>query len=192
MKRSARSNPVYHRKQKTMDYRNQQNLPRGIRNNNPGNIKADGTSWQGMAGDDGTFVIFDDMSWGTRAMATSLTNMVKGGLTTLNQLIRTWSATDQDAYVANVSQATGIDPNAPLSLDVPTLSKIMRAMISQENGDAGSLVSDQDISDGISKANNSILSFLQAGAATVVDNPGTSTALILGLIVAGYLIFRKR
>ena len=45
--------------------------PRGIRNNNGGNIRWDGvTDWQGMTGADAQgFVIFSDPVYGVRAMA---------------------------------------------------------------------------------------------------------------------------
>jgi len=174
------------------DYRGRTDLPRGIRNNNPGNIADDGTAWQGKVGSDGKFIIFSDMSWGTRAMATAITNMVKGGDGTLDALIRAWSATDQDAYVANVSQATGIAPTATLTLDVPTLSAIMRAMISQEDADSGALVTDQDIADGIGKANSTILSFLQAGVVAAQQDPATTAGIALVVIVGLYLVFRKK
>jgi hypothetical protein len=174
------------------DYRNNPDLPRGIRNNNPGNIKDDGTAWQGMAGSDGTFIIFSDMSWGTRAMGTALTNMIKNGYNTVGTLIPQWSATDQAAYVANVAARMGIAPGDTITTDVPTLSSLMRAMITQENGDAGSYVTDQDIADGISKMNNTLLSFLQAGVSAAQENPGTSMALLIGAVVLAFLLFRRK
>lgn len=174
------------------DYRGQTSLPRGIRNNNPGNIKDDGTSWQGMAGSDGVFIIFTDMSWGTRAMATALTNMIRKGYNTIGTLIPQWSATDQAAYVANVASRIGIAPGDPITTDVPTLTALIRAMITQENGDANSYVTDQDIADGIGKMNNALLSFLQAGVSAAKENPGTSTALLVGAALMLYLLFRKK
>lgn len=174
------------------DYRGQAGLPRGIRNNNPGNIKDDGTSWQGMAGSDGVFVIFADMSWGTRAMATALTNMIRKGYNTVGTLIPQWSATDQSAYVANVASRMGIAPGDTITTDVPTLTSLMRAMITQENGEAGSYVTDQDVADGIGKMNNTLLSFLQAGVSAAQENPSTSTAILIAIAGLIYLFMRKK
>src|ERR1700729_2714164 len=86
-------------------------LPRGIRNNNPGNIKYDGTQWQGLTGQDGTadspgFNIFKDMGWGTRAIATSLVNMINKGEDTITALISAWAPSTENnttAYIDSVS-----------------------------------------------------------------------------------------
>ena len=45
---------------------------RGIRNNNPGNIRVSKDQWEGMTGDDGAFVIFDSPESGVRALAKNL------------------------------------------------------------------------------------------------------------------------
>ncbi len=174
------------------DYRSRSDLPRGIRNNNPGNIKDDGTTWQGMAGSDGLFVIFADMSWGTRAMGTALTNMIRKGYNTVGTLIPQWSATDQAAYVANVAGRMGISPGDTLTTDVPTLSALMRAMITQENGDAGAYVTDDDIAEGIAKMNNTLLSILQAGVSAAQENPTSAATVLIGAAVLFYLLFRKK
>ena len=49
--------------------------PRGIRNNNPGNIEHNGTNWQGMDNPphDGRFIRFVTPQYGIRAMARVLT-----------------------------------------------------------------------------------------------------------------------
>lgn len=46
--------------------------PRGIRNNNPGNIKKTSDKWEGLNADqskDDTFCQFSDAKYGIRAMA---------------------------------------------------------------------------------------------------------------------------
>jgi hypothetical protein len=176
------------------DYHNDtdQQLPRGIRNNNPGNIKDDGTAWQGVVGSDGTFLIFSDMSWGVRAMATSITNMVNKGLNTIDLLIRSWSATDQDAYVANVAQAVGVDPNQVLALDAGTLARIIRAMITQENGTAFTqYVTDDDIQSGIALMSNKVASLLQASVVYAQANPAQAIIVLVAIAVALGLAFRR-
>jgi hypothetical protein len=166
------------------DYRTQIDLPRGIRNNNPGNIKA-GDSWQGSAGDDGTFVIFADMSWGTRALATALANMQNRGLNTIRSIVSAWAPASENntqAYVTAVANDTGIGPDDTLAMDQPTLAAIMRAIINHENGEASSLsyVSDQDIQEGLNKMNSGLLSVFPAAVVAAQQNPGTTAGLVIG------------
>ena len=42
-------------------------LPRGLRNNNPLNIRKGAQRWQGQTGNDGAFCIFESMEYGYRA-----------------------------------------------------------------------------------------------------------------------------
>ena len=42
-------------------------LPRGLRNNNPLNIRKSAQPWQGQRGNDGKFCIFESMEMGYRA-----------------------------------------------------------------------------------------------------------------------------
>lgn len=113
------------------------NMTRGLRNNNPGNIKYDGTAWEGLADPptDGTFAIFVSPEYGIRAMARILTNYVEvdGVPATVDALVRRWTATDQDAYVDNVSRWVGVNPDQPLDL-ASALPAVVAGMIRQENG----------------------------------------------------------
>lgn len=180
------------------DYRNatDSTLPRGIRNNNPGNIKYDGTAWQGSDGDDGTFVIFVDMGWGCRALSQSLANMEKSGLVTISQIINQWapgSENNTQAYINAVCTDMGIGPDDNLPMDQGTLAMLMRAIINHENGDAASTtyVTDQDITDGIGKMNAGLLTIFQATAVAAETNPGTALAVV-GLIGFGLWAFFGR
>ena len=177
------------------DYRGQTDLPRGIRNNNPGNIKA-GDSWQGSAGDDGTFVIFADMSWGTRALATALANMQNRGLNTIRSLITAWApSTENDtlSYINAVCADTGIAPDDVLSMDQQTLASLMRAIINHENGENNSLtyVTDQDIQDGLGKLNSGLLSLFPAAVVAAQQNPGTAAGLLIGAAFVVLLLMNR-
>lgn len=163
-------------------------VPRGIRNNNPGNIKPQaGVSWQGATGDDGTFLIFADMSWGLRALARALTTMIGKGYNTISALIPEWSATDQQSYITNVATGTGIPPSELLQADQPTLHDLMRAIVEQENGQgqADTYISDADIDQGISMSQGSLQTLPAAAVVYVQYNPGkallVATAIALGL-----------
>lgn len=118
--------------------------PRGIRNNNPGNIRRNSIAWQGAlsqaqveaAGNtwDPNFVQFDLPDNGVRAIGHILTSYSQRGLTSVSALILTWSETDQAAYIANVAAALGVDPGDTIDV-VGNLPALATAIISQENGE---------------------------------------------------------
>ena len=131
--------------------------PRGIRNNNPGNIRISDNAWQGKVtpNTDGTFEQFDTMVNGVRALAITLSNYQRlYGIDTVRGLITRWSATDQDAYVADVASALGVDPDDTISVTDPaTLTALVNAIITQENGVVGALlVSSSDVDAGVALA----------------------------------------
>ena len=113
------------------------NLPRNLRNNNPGNIEfGDFARRNGATGSDGRFAIFPDMKTGENAMANLLMSYAKGGTNTISSIISKWSpagengAANTNSYIANVAKATGLDPNKPLNMG--ELSAVQRAMTNQE------------------------------------------------------------
>ncbi len=119
------------------------NGPRGIRNNNPGNIIRSGINWQGaltpdqvtQAGGtyDAKFVQFDTPDNGVRALGHVLLSKSARGLVSVDQIIRDYSATDQDAYVANVASALGVEPSEVIDVQ-GRLPDLAAAIIQQENG----------------------------------------------------------
>lgn len=115
-------------------------LPRGIRNNNPGNLVRSDTSWQGeVQGNDPRYSSFETPEAGIRAMAKTLVNYQDlHGLNTVRRIIARWApATENDsaAYVSAVAKAIGVKPDQPLDLhDSGTIGPLMKAMIQVENG----------------------------------------------------------
>lgn len=111
-------------------------LPRGIRNGNPGNIKL-GTQWIGLvpatAQTDPVFCQFTDPKWGIRAIARILKTYERENISTIRDAITRWSATDQDTYVANVAAACQLDPDHVVILS-NVLLPMVRAIVQQENG----------------------------------------------------------
>lgn len=87
--------------------------PRGIRLNNPGNIIKSSVPWVGkIAGSDPVFETFDTPQNGINAIASLLkTYYQKHHLNTIQKIITRWSATDQTAYVDNVSLLLGVQPD---------------------------------------------------------------------------------
>ncbi|GAB1368848.1 hypothetical protein MASR1M42_13990 [Azonexus hydrophilus] len=130
--------------------------PRGVRNNNPGNIMKGDKRWQGeVQGNDPRYATFATPEAGIRAMGkTLLTYQEKHGLNSVEAIIARWApATENNtaAYVATVAKEMGVKPDAALNLrDGDTLAKLTRAMIRVENGNQP--YSDQQIAAGLAAA----------------------------------------
>ena len=89
--------------------------PRGIRNNNPGNIKL-GSNWKGLSPvqTDDTFCQFDTMEYGIRAMIYLFKKYVqKYHLYSIRQLISRWCPNDSN-YIKFVSDSMGYLPDEPI------------------------------------------------------------------------------
>jgi len=114
-------------------------MTRGIRNNNPGNIRHGTSKWQGMSLQqlDDEYVTFDDPVYGIRAMAKLLKNYEsRYGLDTVGGLIGRWAPPNENittAYVAAVSQKLGVSPDHKIDV-VGSLPRLIPAIIHHENG----------------------------------------------------------
>lgn len=115
-------------------------LPRGIANNNPGNIRRTGITWRGEVPDrdktDALFEQFQAPEWGVRAMAREILTSVRRGQTTIRSIITEWAPPIEnptDDYIRNVSSRTniGADTAIDVARDLPAL---IGAIIVQENG----------------------------------------------------------
>lgn len=112
--------------------------PRGIRNNNPGNIRHGPSRWLGMreVQTDAEFVQFTSPEWGIRAMGIILRNYRElHDLHTMAAMLRRWappSENDTEAYIASVSRASGIAPGQVVRDE--NLPRLIAAMIQHENG----------------------------------------------------------
>lgn len=122
------------------------NLPKGLRNNNPGNIRTSRDDWEGLADkhDDGEFFIFENPFWGIRALARILINYrARHGIDTIREVIDRYSPQAGDfpgnteathtAYISNVSKATGIGPDQRFVIDA-ALHVLIPAIIRHEIG----------------------------------------------------------
>ena len=119
-------------------------LPRGIRNNNPLNIRRSKDQWKGLADaqTDRAFCQFKSLDYGWRAAFYLLTRTYyhKYRLYTIRTIIRRWAPPGEnntEAYIANVSRLTGIDPDEPIGIPLEKPSRWMMvgiAMAIQENG----------------------------------------------------------
>jgi hypothetical protein len=112
---------------------------RGLRNNNPGNIrKVPGTVWQGQTPEqtDDAFVQFMSAEYGIRALTRVLNNYAARGLNTVADIINTYappSENDSSAYVNAVAQQLNVAPDA--TIDVTAyLPSLIAAIVHHENG----------------------------------------------------------
>jgi hypothetical protein len=113
-------------------------LPRGIRLNNPGNIRRGRSNWQGMAAAqlDPDYVTFEAPKWGIRALARLLKNYQASGRKTVRDMINRWAPpaeNDTGAYVRHVSQLLGVKPDDALAWPAQ-LAPMVAAIIRHENG----------------------------------------------------------
>lgn len=117
--------------------------PRGIRNNNPLNIRRNSNNhWCGTAEiqTDPSFVQFRDMIYGVRAAFMLLRiYMTTYRLTTIRNIISRWapqSENDTEAYINRVSRMTGIPTDKTLTFNNSRdMVAIVDAMIVVECGE---------------------------------------------------------
>ncbi len=117
------------------------NLPRGLKNNNPGNIRINSDHFQGeiKPSRDKAFKQFETMPYGYRAMLKMLQNYKKNrGCKTIREMISRWAPESENntkAYYTFVAEKVGISPD----IEVDTFNKelmcnIAAAMSKIENG----------------------------------------------------------
>lgn len=115
-------------------------IPRGIRNNNPGNIELDKDEWKGMADEqtDPRFITFDFMEYGIRAIVRILRSYSRRGVSTIEGIVETWAPpfeNDTEAYIKMVEQVSGVDRATEIDVqDVDVVVRVVRGIIIQENG----------------------------------------------------------
>ncbi len=112
-------------------------MPRGLRNNNPGNIRFIAKNpWRGQVGNDGGYGVYATMGEGVRALGKQLEAYASRGLVTVRSIISTWAPASENntaAYVAAVARAMNVD--ADDVLDVTSyLPRLAVAIIKHENG----------------------------------------------------------
>ena len=95
--------------------------PRGIRNNNPLNIRRSGDKWQGLRvlQEDREFFQFSEMKWGWRAAFRLLCHTYYGKykLRTIRDIITRWAPPKEnntEAYIRCVTDRIGIGPDKEL------------------------------------------------------------------------------
>lgn len=125
-------------------------LPRGIRNNNPLNIRK-GNNWQGEVANqtDGAFEQFVSMQWGIRAGFKILKNYMTGyggrvkALTNVHDIIHRWAPPSENncrAYIESVCRFSGLNEYERLQFsDRKKMLALVDGMIRVECGQPVSL-----------------------------------------------------
>lgn len=112
---------------------------RGIRNNNPGNLRISENAWQGKVpvaqNTDGAFEQFISPEYGIRALFIDLRSKINRGLNTVEKIMNVYAPPTENntiAYITHIENITGIPRNRALSVnDIPA---IIPAIIRVENG----------------------------------------------------------
>ena len=115
-------------------------IPRGIRNNNPLNIRV-GNNWQGEVSHptDHVFEQFKEMKWGVRAAFIVLRNyIVRHKCNTIAKIVSRWAPNNEnntEKYIKNVCERTGFGRNDEVRFDnACQMIAIFLAMTFVENG----------------------------------------------------------
>lgn len=124
-------------------------LPRGIRNNNPGNILRNGQNWRGLSPDqpDGEFCKFIAPEWGLRALILVLKAYRRRGIVTVRDIIRTYCPPthrfpdgrtikqDTGAYIRFVADRLGVPEDATINVTSRVVLRLLLpAIVTKENG----------------------------------------------------------
>lgn len=116
-------------------------LPRGLRNNNPGNIRRNSDVFQGEVSPsrDKEFKQFTNMAHGYRAVFRILSNYYRNyKLMTIRKMIGRWAPENENntaAYVSLVSSYSGIPADDPIDIgNKEQMIRIVAGMSRVENG----------------------------------------------------------
>jgi len=131
---------------------------RGIRNNNPGNIrKGRKRIWEGeiYPGTDSSFSQFSTMAYGVRALLIDLTNKHKSGLRNVQSIIFKYAPPFENysaRYAKFVADAMGIPVTQNFKMNEVNLIKFAKAVARFENGNAAALINAQAWQEGLTRA----------------------------------------
>lgn len=128
-----------------ISYLDRVDLPLGMRNNNPGNIRPDGvSSWQGAIGIDSknNFVRFGAFAWGVRALIKQIRDADLGrhGIRSIRSLIEKYSPVNDnsrpivESYIRFLINHTGLSGGNIPDNSKTTVKKLVTGIADHENG----------------------------------------------------------
>lgn len=122
-----------------VDFRGMLDLPRGIRNNNPGNLKYSSSNrWRGKIEPPTAlpFEQFENVYFGIRAMLVLLNNYRNMGIDTVEKIINRYAPPTENntsAYIFEISDRLGVLPGAKISKTI--IPNLAHEMARIENGE---------------------------------------------------------
>lgn len=117
--------------------------PRGIRNNNPGNIRiSKNNDWLGKVpakdNTDGSFEQFTHYKYGVRALIVLLRNYVKSGRNTITKIFAEFAPPNENntqQYIKFVADRVGIGANDAITPNKDSMRALCQAIAKMENGE---------------------------------------------------------
>jgi hypothetical protein len=176
------------------DFRNDitKSFSRGLRNNNPGNIRPGSDMWVGQVGVSDNNIVFDSVENGLRALAIDLSNKQRlhnyDTLYKIFSVYAPWSdGNDPSSYANTVGNKIGIGANDIFKINSQNIQPLMRAVVGVELGNlASSYITDNMIYQGSQSVSSSILAWLG-------DNPVQSPGfLVMGIVGIICYVNRKK
>lgn len=180
-------------------YLGRTDLPRGLRNNNPGNLVRTNISWQGKVphaqNPDTQFEQFTQLRYGLRAMMIDIAGDIAEGTNTLTALINEYAPSHENntqSYINFVSQATGLLPNVSIPMNKTIFWAIVKAKVMMENGMqlAPQYVTDADYEEAWQLArNHTAVAGIPETLSASVKKKGLTALLILLLVILAIYIY---
>lgn len=180
-------------------YLNNTSLPRGLRNNNPGNLVRTSIAWQGKIphsqNTDSYFEQFTHLPFGIRALMRDLISDYKKGSDTVVKLITEFAPTFENntaAYINTVANVAGIPANQPINgLTKPILIGLCKAIVLVEIGAAyQSYVTNSDYEEAFSMLGVALPGVLKKKEVAVISVTGFLGLTALAII--GYKQLSKK
>ncbi|MFZ6690227.1 hypothetical protein [Undibacterium sp. SXout20W] len=114
------------------------NVPLGVRNNNPGNLR----SWGATPRDTGGYAVFPTADAGLAATIQNLQAQQKlHGLNTIRGIISRWAPSSENntaAYISDMVKKTGFGADQPLNLnDARTVAPMISGIVKHEGNSSG-------------------------------------------------------
>jgi len=126
-------------------------LPRGMRNNNPGNIKISSSGWIGkipaIQNTDGEFEQFEYYKYGVRALMVLLRTYINQGYDTIPKIIGKYAPPSENninPYINSILYGTGYSAYLKIKFMPLHIFPIVKAMAKYENGQDA--ITDEDLS----------------------------------------------
>lgn len=117
------------------------NVPKGVGNNNPGNLRITNSTWKGKIpvsqNTDGQFEQFKQYRYGIRALRVLLLKYQKDGRNTITKIINRYAPQTEnptESYIDFVEKRTQFGRNKTLVFSESQLDKLVEAITTFENG----------------------------------------------------------